>query len=433
MIFGKDDEILKKIEILTDLILKFDKNHDVGISENTKKINEVMMQISSLNGAIDDLNSEISDLSNLVNNHDIHISKNTTKLNDLSNLVIRYNTPDSELEKEIISLKNEVVRQKNFINSTPQLSQTALGRSTLDGKITYRNWWAGYTDEYNGVIEDFWFTQFIKNRFPNEDYKLNFFSVWNKHYNIKEEMEGKKVFYTSECIELRFPHIIELYGDYALDCVDLALGYDYLNHPKYLRFPYWLCMNVNPNHTEEQIEKTFESWNSLGINEINNVVAINRHDKWNTRSIIAKDIEDYVNIVYAGIWNKNSNELLEKFDNNKLRCLKQYKFNLCAENDIFDGYVTEKIFDSIKCGCVPLYMGSGEHIEPKVINEKAVLRWYRDKDNSDTIELFNNLLTDEKSYNEFKDQDIILDSGPKFVIKKVSQLEKKIENLITDN
>lgn len=434
LIFKKNDEILEKIDRLTELVSKFDKNHDVGISENSKKINEVMMQISGLNDEINDLNQNIIDLSNIVKNQNIIISENSSKINNLSDFIknININSSNSELKKENISLKNEVNRQKSFIDSTPQLSQTALGRSTLDGKITYRNWWAGYTDEYNGVIEEFWFTQFIKNRFPNEEYKLNFFSVWNKHYTIKEKMEGKKIFYTSECIELRFPHIKELYGNYALDYVDLSLGYDYIDNPKYLRLPYWICMNVNPNHTEEQIEKIFESWNSLTPNNINKVIAINRHDKWNTRSIIAKDIEDYTKIVFAGAWNKNSNELFEKFNNNKIKCLKQYKFNLCAENDIYNGYVTEKIFDSIKCGCVPLYMGSGEHIEPKVINENAVLRWYRDKDNSDTIELFKNLLTDEKSYNEFKDQDIILDSGPKFVVKKVSQLEKKLENLITN-
>lgn len=429
MNFKDDDIILNKLDDLINVVLKSDKNHDINISENSKKINEIIIQNSNLK-------KEVDSLSNLVKNQEMKILDNSKKINELSSIICEHTNPmvnSSELTKEIDSLKKEINRQKNFINSTPQLSQTALGRSTLDGKITYRNWWAGYTDEYNGVIEDFWFTQFIRSRFPDVDYKLNFFSVWNKHYTIKEEMEGKKIFYSSECIELRFPHIIDLYGPYALDYVDLGLGYDRLDNSKYLRFPYWLCMNVDSNQTEEQIENTFRSWNSLGINDKNSVIAINRHDKWNTRSIIANDIKQYVDIIYEGAWNKNSNELIEKFNNNKLECLKQYKFNLCAENDIYDGYVTEKLFDSVKCGCIPLYMGSGKYIEPKVINDKAVLRWYRDKDNSDTIELFKNLLTDEKSYKEFKDQDIILDSGPKFVIKKISQLEKKIENLITDD
>ena len=49
-----------------------------------------------------------------------------------------------EQENQINSLKNEVSKMRNFINSTPQLSQTALGRSTSNGKITYRNWWIGW-------------------------------------------------------------------------------------------------------------------------------------------------------------------------------------------------------------------------------------------------------------------------------------------------
>ena len=407
----KNQELNNKINDLIELVEKLDENNDINLSENTKKINEVIMQNLQINNEITQMHKTLKNQMNALNT-----SENEKKL---------------KIENEL--LKKEIKKRDVFINSTPQLSQTALGRSTVDGKITYRNWWAGYTDEYNGVLEDFWFTQFIKHRFPNENYKLNFFSVWNKHYNIKEEMEGKKIFYTSECVNVRFPHITELYGPYALNHVDLGLGYDYLNHPNYLRFPYWLCMTVSPEQTYEDIENTFESWDDLNFEKSKNVVAINRHDKWNTRTLIANDIKQYSDIAFAGIWNKNTNDLIEKYNNNKIEYMKQFKFNLCAENVIDDGYVTEKIFDAIKSDCIPLYMGCGEHIEPKVINEKAILRWYPEKDNSDTVELFKNLLTDEKTYKEFKDQKILLDSASKYVISKISELEKRIEKLIYDN
>ena len=39
-------------------------------------------------------------------------------------------------------------------------------------------------------------------------------------------------------------------------------------------------------------------------------------------------------------------------------------------------------------------------------------------------------MSDEKSYKEFKDQDILLDSSVKFVIKKFNKLKKHFENLI---
>ena len=59
------------------------------------------------------------------------------------------------------------------------------------------------------------------------------------------------------------------------------------------------------------------------------------------------------------------------------------------------------------------------------------LTWVVDDDrNSDSIELFKNLLTDKKTYVEFKDQDKILASGAKYVINIFKDLEKHFERLI---
>ena len=42
----------------------------------------------------------------------------------------------------------------------------------------------------------------------------------------------------------------------------------------------------------------------------------------------------------------------------KLPVLRQYKFTLCFENSVFPGYVTEKIFDAMFAGSVPVYLGA---------------------------------------------------------------------------
>ena len=43
---------------------------------------------------------------------------------------------------------------------------------------------------------------------------------------------------------------------------------------------------------------------------------------------------------------------------NKNETLSKYRFVLCLENSIFPGYVTEKIFDAMLAGCVPIYYGA---------------------------------------------------------------------------
>jgi alpha(1,3/1,4) fucosyltransferase len=46
----------------------------------------------------------------------------------------------------------------------------------------------------------------------------------------------------------------------------------------------------------------------------------------------------------------------------KARILENYHFNLCFENTNFDYYCTEKIWDSIQYGCLPIYYGIGNKI-----------------------------------------------------------------------
>jgi hypothetical protein len=42
----------------------------------------------------------------------------------------------------------------------------------------------------------------------------------------------------------------------------------------------------------------------------------------------------------------------------KLKMMNQFKFNICFENCEFPGYVTEKIFDSLLSGSIPVYYGA---------------------------------------------------------------------------
>ncbi|MGC8604542.1 MAG: glycosyltransferase family 10 domain-containing protein, partial [Desulfomonilaceae bacterium] len=43
---------------------------------------------------------------------------------------------------------------------------------------------------------------------------------------------------------------------------------------------------------------------------------------------------------------------------NKIRTLGKFRFNLVFENCIFPGYLTEKIFDAMLAGTVPIYLGA---------------------------------------------------------------------------
>lgn len=52
----------------------------------------------------------------------------------------------------------------------------------------------------------------------------------------------------------------------------------------------------------------------------------------------------------------------------KYTVLQKAKFNFCIENCIYPGYISEKLFDSIISGCIPIYW-YGSHMENVIPNE----------------------------------------------------------------
>lgn len=363
----------------------------------------------------------------------------------------------------IQSLREKLSLRERQLKSIPQLCYTTLGYTVLNGKVTYRNFLGihehSVLHDLNGYCDNVWFTRFLKYKFPDEDFKINMFGVYNPHNNLTYPMEGKKVLYSIEELNNRFLEMKYRFDKYALDYVDLAMSYDIFDNPKYLRFPYWIYRHISPESTEEDIEKKIEYWNSVSYEKSKDVAVVASHDECETRTLITNDIEHYVDITYAGKWRNNTQDMFTKFYNNKSAFLNQFKFNLCSENMLVDAYVTEKIFDAFGSDCIPLYAGGGNYLEPKVVNPKAIIRWDGDKKfgcdptvlekaymgrytqypltwianddrNSDSIDLFNNLLTDKKTYDEFKDQDKILPSAEKYIIKILCDLEKHFERLI---
>lgn len=61
--------------------------------------------------------------------------------------------------------------------------------------------------------------------------------------------------------------------------------------------------------------------------------------------------------------------------------LRQYRFAICYENAIFPGYVTEKIFDALFAGCVPIYLGAPDvtdMLPPNIFIDKRRFQNYAD-------------------------------------------------------
>jgi hypothetical protein len=83
---------------------------------------------------------------------------------------------------------------------------------------------------------------------------------------------------------------------------------------------------------------------------------------------------------------------------NKWEVLPRYRFNLCYES-IRDepGLVTEKIFDSFRCGCVPVYLGASNISD--YVDDQAFIDRRRFKNNAELADYL--LGVTEREYTEF--------------------------------
>lgn len=81
----------------------------------------------------------------------------------------------------------------------------------------------------------------------------------------------------------------------------------------------------------------------------------------------------------------------------KRTALEQYKFAFCFENSIFEGNVTEKIFDVMFAGCVPVYCGAPDITE---YAPKSAFIDVRDFNSLSELEIFLGTMS-EATYNTY--------------------------------
>jgi len=289
---------------------------------------------------------------------------------------------------------------------------------TKDGSVCYHNWYP--CNDY----EDEWFHRFIV-RNVGTDHRYHFFSVFGPR--IALAMLGKnKVFVSGENVHIpNWPY--EIYQDYALDKVNLSLGYDDIQDERYIRFPYWLLYMFEPVVDREMIRERIDEINRAENTRKFDCALIASHDQWNMRSPMYEALKDHLEIFCAGKWKHNTDDLWTIYNNDKYRYLSEFKFNICAENFYTPLYVTEKLFDAFRCGTIPLYAGAGNQPEPEIVNQDAVLLWKKDQsDHSAFIQEVLRLARDEAYYDKFLRQVRLLPYTEEFVYEKFTLLKERL-------
>nr|WP_317468130.1 glycosyltransferase family 10 [Bacteroides hominis (ex Liu et al. 2022)]MDV6151804.1 glycosyltransferase family 10 [Bacteroides hominis (ex Liu et al. 2022)] len=215
--------------------------------------------------------------------------------------------------------------------------------------------------------------------------------------------------------------------------IDLSLGFDEINHPQYMRFPFWLMWNIfSPTATHNEIKQQIKQMNSPENQAYENrkfCAFLCNHDDIGRKKIF-NQLNGIDKVDCDGALFHNNDELKLKYDDDKLKYLTHYRFNLTPENSNYDGYVTEKLFEAIYAGCVPIYHGSDNRPEANVLNPKAIVFIEMGKDNNDAIKLIEELNTDKKKYMEFACQKRFITGADEVIWGYYESLENKIKEII---
>jgi alpha(1,3/1,4) fucosyltransferase len=282
-----------------------------------------------------------------------------------------------------------------------------------------------------------WLYQFIVMRGilnENSDKTLSIFSVNGDRIAIDFNRSDHKVFYTIENVHVPYSHW-QKYEDLLLEkkSINLSLGFDYINHEQYLRFPYWLMTTFKPDDDFESIKKTCNLLNIHKIeidDRINFCSFICRSDYFGERKIIYDQINKIDQVDCDGQFMNNNDVLKVKFKDNKHEFLESYRFNLCPENTNYQGYVTEKIFDALYSGCIPIYWGSNNNPEPEILNQNAIL-FYDMHGNNDLLFTKLRVLNQNRIlYKEFAEQNRLKDEAPEIIYEYFNRLDKKLREIL---
>lgn len=285
-------------------------------------------------------------------------------------------------------------------------------------------------------IQNHWLTQFItKRNILKDNYKdtIAIFSVNGDRRAIKIAPGKHKIFYTAENVHVPLSYW-QKYEDLLLTnkSIDLSLGFDDIEHSQYLRFPFWIMNCFPPDADYKKIQEICTNLNrpaSSAFRRSRFCALVCRDDYFGERIKMLKMINSIDRVDCAGAFMNNTNEMKTMYKDNKAEFLTQYQFNLCPENSNHEGYVTEKIFEAIHSGCIPIYWGSNNNPEPDILNHQAICFISNTGEDIAATEKIQSIYRNKDSYLDFASQNRLKENAPEIIYSYYERLDLKLKDI----
>lgn len=235
--------------------------------------------------------------------------------------------------------------------------------------IYFLNFWPDFNIKDNFFIHFLSCNKIVDNiNISDNNCDILFFSVFGDKSKIDAFNSKIKIFYTGE-------NLLIFTDYYNFTNYDLQLGFDE-SRKNCVRFPYWLLHNYlltegDFNNFIKRIEDNYKKFCKNNKHQFGMICSNVGND--NIRPTLYNIINNKYELLSCGRILTNSQILNEKYGNNKKDFLKNCKYNICPENSIGNGYITEKIFDAFLSGCIPIYWGDINSEEIQLINNNKYI------------------------------------------------------------
>ncbi len=228
----------------------------------------------------------------------------------------------------------------------------------------------------------------------------------------------------------------------------LAMGFDYSDAENYRRFPLWLMYLFPPevaaNASVADIQKRLDEIETQSFSSKTKFAAmVASHDGYAskkkvfghveivTRTEITENVGTIDFVHCPGKLLHNDTSLQDEYNDDKKPYLEQFLFNICAENASVEGYVTEKLFESLQAGTIPIYWGD-PNPEPAVLNPKRIIFW----DTSHVEEVLSTikeLYVNTETREQFLREPLFVNTAAQEIYNRFSYLRRDLERLLQES
>jgi hypothetical protein len=215
--------------------------------------------------------------------------------------------------------------------------------------ISYLDFWPGFDPDNN------WFNLAFREALgadqvliisPPEMADVILFSGFGDQHKNCGNSKAVKVFYTGENQRPDFP------------IADYSLTFDFeTHHGRNFRLPlWWVYINWwdEPDFPHARISKQrlFHSYTPTEVIARKEFCSIIIGNPVRNRIEVAQKLHDFKPVHGYG------NVFGNPYHGCKIDLMSKYRYNICFENTLQPGYVTEKLLEAKVAGCIPIYYGS---------------------------------------------------------------------------